>query len=153
MSTTSLITRAFWEATLQRVVRVFAAALFGLISADVTNVLEADWVAIFTTAAITPILTLLFCIAGDTLTGGAGPAFGTSEVLSPPARPIEGSALKGEAGATDILYALGIALIVLAVALLVTTLLKVFVVGWVVLIVLAVIGFFLIFWRGGSRVF
>ena len=66
--------------------------------------------------------------------------------MPPPAGP----EVVDERGATDILYALGIALVVLAVILLVTTLLKVFVVSWVVLIVLAVLGFFLLFWRGSG---
>lgn len=58
--------------------------------------------------------------------------------------------VRGEAGAVDILYAAGAALVLLAIVLLVTTLLKAFVVSWLVIIVLAVVGLFLLFWRGGG---
>lgn len=148
MATNSLLSKAFWLATIQRCLRVFAAAVFALVSADVTNVLEANWGDILATAAMAPVLTLLFCIAGDTITGGTGPAFGTSEVLSPPAPAYQGSALKGQAGYA-VLGAIGIGLIILTVLLLVATLLKLVAVSWIVLIVLFVIGVVLLALDGG----
>lgn len=48
--------------------------------------------------------------------------------------------VRGEAGATNLFYALGVGLLLLAVLLLVLTLLKVVAISYVVLVVLAVIG-------------
>lgn len=59
-----------------------------------------------------------------------------------------GGPVRGEAGVTNIFYALGVALILLAVLLLVLTLLKAFVVSWLALIVLAVLGVFLLIISG-----
>lgn len=126
----------------ERVGSTFLGALLTLVAMD--NILEGpDW-----DTTLWPILVLptLVSLLKGLLANMAAPETGASLVPDSPPGP----KVNPEGGATDVLYALGIALIVLAVALLVTTLLKVFVVGWVVLIVLAVIGFFLIFWRGGA---
>jgi hypothetical protein len=158
----SLLSKAFWLATLQRCVRVFAAALLAMItSSKIADVIHVDWQGILATAAMAPVVTLLLCVVGDTVTGGAGPAFGTVEVTSPPATPADGSDLKGgvvvgrhagEAGVSNLLYTLGVVLVALAVILLVTTLLKVLVVSWVAVIVLGVVGIGLLVFAGrGTR--
>lgn len=88
----SLMSGPFWSATLQRMVRSAAAAILGsyLVADGVFDVANVDSLA--KAASIgggAAVFTLLFCIAGDAFTGGAGPAFGTVEITSPPAPPID----------------------------------------------------------------
>lgn len=136
--------KSFWVDLAERVGATFVGALLALITTAANTSIEWDNPAYFW--PILGVPTVVSLLKG-LLANLAAPETGASLVPNSPPGP----EVRDEFGATDILYALGIALLVLAVALLVTTLLKVFVVSWVVLIVLAVVGGFLIFWRGGSR--
>lgn len=126
--------------------RVFSTALYGLIvmlTADSTGAVSGSpqqwWLVVGLPTAL--------ALVKGVLANMASPETGASLVPESPPGP---KVNPEERGAVDILYALGVAVLVLAVLLLVTTLLKVFVVSWIVLIVLAVLGLFLLFWRGGG---
>lgn len=84
-----MFTAAFWKATIQRVIRSFAASLVALLTAGGTGLLNTDWDNSLSTAGMAAVVTLLLCVAGETFTNGAGPAFGTVEITSPPAPPIK----------------------------------------------------------------
>lgn len=86
-----MFTAAFWRATVQRMIRAAAAAVAGAyfggdLMFDVLNI--NGWRDVLTLAGSTAVGTLLLCLAGDALTSGDGPAFGTIEITSPPAPPI-----------------------------------------------------------------
>lgn len=83
-----MFSKAFWKATAQRVVRSFAASLGALLTADGTGILDASWSEQLSAAGMAAVITLLLCLAGEQLTDGAGPAFGTTEITSPPAPPL-----------------------------------------------------------------
>lgn len=74
--------------------------------------------------------------------------------ITPRTDPVVGAAgagagpVRGEAGAASILYVLGVVLVLLAVLLLVTTILKVFVVSWLAIIVIFIVGVALLVWQG-----
>jgi hypothetical protein len=140
----SLFTRSFWEATLQRVLRVFAAALFATVSADGFNILHTDWKQNLATAALAPILTLLFCVAGDAYTNGAGPAFGGIETTN-----FKAARLRGEGG-YGVLGLIGVVLLVIALILFLGILLKAFLVSWFVVVITAVVGLVLVLLDGGA---
>jgi hypothetical protein len=89
MDTNDLFTAAFWRATIQRVLRSFAASLGGLLTADGTGILNARWTDQLSAAGMAALITLLLCVAGGTVTKGAGPAWGAAEVTSPPAPPVD----------------------------------------------------------------
>ena len=78
-----MFTRRFWAATLQRVVRSFAASLSALLVADGTGILNSHWGPQLSSAGMAALVTLLLCLAGEAATDGAGPAFGTVETTSP----------------------------------------------------------------------
>lgn len=84
-----MFTADFWRATAQRVIRSFAAALSALLVADGTGIIDTAWGDRFSTAGMASVVTLLLCVAGDALTDGAGPAFGTVEQVSPPAPVVQ----------------------------------------------------------------
>jgi hypothetical protein len=69
----------------------------------------------------------------------------TPSNAAPP--PYEGP---GDRGATNLLYAAGVALLLLAVLLVVLKLLAVVAVSWLVVVVIAVVGVFLLLWGGGG---
>lgn len=73
-----MFTKAFWNATFQRVIRSFAASLSALLVASGTGILDTDWTARFSTAGMAAVATLLLCIAG-TAQSGSGPSFGSTE--------------------------------------------------------------------------
>jgi hypothetical protein len=78
--------RAFALATAQRVVRTFAQTLLALLVADQTDIISTPWTHDLAIAAMAAVLALLTCLAGGA-TSGAGPAFGKTEITSPPASP------------------------------------------------------------------
>jgi len=91
-----MFTLAFWKATAQRVVRSFAASMSSLLVADGTGILDTDWANQFSVAGMAAVVTLFLCLAAETFTDGAGPAFGSIEVTSPPAAPVDGGNQRGQ---------------------------------------------------------
>lgn len=100
------------------------------ISADLIAALTAT-VGLFVTAVVRGQITPRYDPVTDVRGSGSGP-------------------VRGDAGAANILYVLGVVLVLLAVLLLVTTLLKVFVVSWLALIVLFIVGVALLVWQGNG---
>jgi hypothetical protein len=64
-------------------------SLASLLVADGTGILDTAWADRLSVAGMAGVVTLLLCVAGGTITSGAGPAWGTAEVTSPPAPPVE----------------------------------------------------------------
>lgn len=88
-----MFTKPWWAATIQRVVRSFAASLFGILTANGTGILDTDWIGALSVAGMAAVVTFLLCIIGSQV-GGAGPAFGHVEITSPPAPPIDNEDVK-----------------------------------------------------------
>ncbi|MFD9211581.1 holin [Streptomyces sp. NPDC059544] len=63
-----MTTAAFWKATLERMVRTFAQAVLGVVSADQLGVLDVDWGQAVSVGALASVLALLTAVA----TSGAG---------------------------------------------------------------------------------
>lgn len=63
-----MTTAAFWKATLERMVRTFAQAVLGVVSADQLGVLDVDWGQAASVGALASVLALLTAVA----TSGAG---------------------------------------------------------------------------------
>lgn len=63
-----MFTKAFWKATLERLVRTFAQAVLGVVSADQLGVLDVDWGQAASVGALASVLALLTAVA----TSGAG---------------------------------------------------------------------------------
>jgi ABC-type amino acid transport system permease subunit len=133
-------TKAFWVDLAERVGATFLGAVLGLLTLSGTTTVDwTNWNYIWTVVG----LPVAFSLLKGLLANLKDPESGASMVDAPPGPVLEN-------GATDILYAAGAALVLLAVVLLVTTLLKAFVVSWIVIIVFAVVGLFLLFWRSGG---
>jgi uncharacterized membrane protein len=125
--------------------RVLTTALYGVVTmltADQSGVVSGNAQQWWLVVGLPTVLSLIKGVLANL----AAPETGASLIPESPPGP----KVNPEQGATDILYAAGVALLLLALVLLVTTLLKAFVVGWVVIIILAVTGAFLLFWRGGG---
>ncbi|MGK5728911.1 holin [Streptomyces sp. URMC 124] len=73
-----MTTAAFWKATFERMVRTFAQALLGILGADATGVLDADWPGAFSAAGLATLLALLTAIASS----GGSPGPGISETVA-----------------------------------------------------------------------
>ncbi|MFI9200150.1 holin [Streptomyces sp. NPDC053048] len=67
----TMTTAAFWTATCERIVRTFAQALLGVLGANATGVLDADWPGALSAAGLAAVLALLTAIA--TSGGPTGP--------------------------------------------------------------------------------
>jgi Putative lactococcus lactis phage r1t holin len=94
MAVSSLLSRKFWLATLERAVRSFAASLASLLTASGTGLLETTWGEKFSVAGMAALVTVLLAIGGGTFGKGDGPSFTGEERLTadkpaapPPAIP------------------------------------------------------------------
>lgn len=76
-------TVAFWKAAAERAVRAFAAALASIMTADGFGLLDADWTARLTAAAMAGLISLLLSVAASQVapTGYAGPSLLGTEKL------------------------------------------------------------------------
>lgn len=74
-------TKAFWLATLERVLRTFAQALIAALTASGTGLIDTDWQGAASTAGMAAVLALLTCVAASGV-GSPGPSLGT-EVAEP----------------------------------------------------------------------
>ncbi|MEV5444055.1 holin [Streptomyces sp. NPDC052644] len=64
-----MTTSAFWKATLERMVRTFAQAVLGAVSADQLGILDVDWGQAAGVGGLAAVLSLLTSVA----TSGVGP--------------------------------------------------------------------------------
>lgn len=64
----------FWRGAAERAVKTFAQALLGVLTGGVTGVLDVDWVAALSVAALATLVSLLTSISQAEFTAGA-PAF------------------------------------------------------------------------------
>lgn len=140
MATTNKWSKAFFVDLGERVGATFLGALLTVFTATETTPLDwTDGQAVWTLLGV-PVL---FALIKGLLANIKDPESGASFVNAPP-----GPVLVDEAGVSSILGALGIGLLVLGVILLFTTLLKVFVVAWAVIIAAIVIGIVLLYLDG-----
>ena len=137
MAATNKWSKDFFLDLLERVGSTFLGALLAVVT--LTSTTPLDWSDGKAVWAVLGVPTLVSLIKG-LLANMANPETGASLITDAPPGP--------EVGATNILYALGVALLVLAVLLLVLTVLKAFVVSWLAIIVLAVVGVFLMLIAG-----
>ncbi|WP_028814423.1 holin [Streptomyces flavidovirens] len=78
-----MTTAAFWKATAERMVRTFAQAVLGVISADGLGLLDVEWVAALSVGGLAAVLALLTAIV--TSGGTVGP--GITETVAAPTTP------------------------------------------------------------------
>ena len=83
----SIWQRAFWAATLERMVRGFAIAALGVLGADVVDVINGvDWQNVLGIGAGGAVLSLLFSLTGQFVSGN-GPSFTQAESVDTEAKP------------------------------------------------------------------
>ncbi len=83
MAVSSLFSRKFWIATLERAIRSFAASLASLLTASGTGLLETSWGEKFSVAGMAAFVSILLAIGGGTFGKGDGPSFIGEEKLTP----------------------------------------------------------------------
>ncbi|WP_198539268.1 holin [Streptomyces graminilatus] len=74
-----MLTRAFWKATAERMVRTFAQAEVALLSGEGLGLLDVDWPATLSISGMAAVLALLTAVA--TSGGTQGP--GITETVAP----------------------------------------------------------------------
>jgi hypothetical protein len=67
-----MMTRVFWKATAERVVRTFAQAEIALLSGDGLGILNVDWGQALSVGGLAAVLALLTAIAASGGTEGPG---------------------------------------------------------------------------------
>ena len=64
-------TSAFWQGAGERAVKTFAQALLGVLMSGATGILDVDWVAALSVAALATVVSLLTSLATPDFTAGA----------------------------------------------------------------------------------
>lgn len=66
-----MMTRAFWKATLERMIRTFAQAVLALLGGDGLGLIDVDWGQAFSIGGLAAVAALLTAIvaSGGTTTG------------------------------------------------------------------------------------
>jgi hypothetical protein len=77
----------FWKATAERAVKAFAQSLLALLSASSLGLLDVDWVATLSTAAMVTLLSLLSSIASSRIGPDDDPSVVTPPSGAPQAQP------------------------------------------------------------------
>lgn len=80
-------TQAFWAGTVERMIKVFASALLGAIGTGAAGVLDIDWPAAASVAAMAGIVSLLTSVAQPEFTSGVPRVPATDLQAQPPAPP------------------------------------------------------------------
>jgi hypothetical protein len=82
MSTPSLWTSTFWNATAERAVKTFAQAEAALLLANGTGLLDTDWTTSLSVSGMAAVISVLTSVGSDAATG-AGPSLTNAETLDP----------------------------------------------------------------------
>lgn len=82
-------TKAFWAGTVERMIKVFASALLGAIGTGTVGVLDIDWPAAASIAAMAGIVSLLTSVAQPEFTSGVPRVPATELQDQPPAPPAQ----------------------------------------------------------------
>lgn len=77
----TIYSKAFWLATLERVIGTAAATFIAAIGSTAL-IEEVSWAVVGSTVALASVLTVVKALAAGV--GGTGPGFGTSEELTAP---------------------------------------------------------------------
>lgn len=64
-------TPEFWRGAAERAIKTFAQALLGVLTGGATGVLDVDWVAALSVAALATVVSLLTSLATPDFTSGA----------------------------------------------------------------------------------
>ena len=64
-------TSAFWQGAAERAIKTFAQALLGVLTSGATGLLDVDWVAALSVAALATVVSLLTSLATPDFTSGA----------------------------------------------------------------------------------
>ncbi|WP_176227982.1 holin [Escherichia coli] len=64
-------TPEFWRGASERAIKTFAQALLGVLTGGATGVLDVDWVAALSVAALATVVSLLTSLATPDFTAGA----------------------------------------------------------------------------------
>ena len=64
-------TPEFWRGASERAIKTFAQALLGVLTGGATGVLDVDWVAALSVAALATVVSLLTSLATPDFTSGA----------------------------------------------------------------------------------
>ncbi|MGH8834115.1 MAG: holin [Actinomycetes bacterium] len=75
MLQTSLLTKVFWFATVERAVKTFAQTLVAVLSAGQLGLFDVAWVRATSTATLAAVISVLTSV-GSAGTGGDGPSLG-----------------------------------------------------------------------------
>jgi len=75
----------FWKCTAERAIKAFAQSLVALLSASSLGLLDVNWVATLSTAAMATLLSVLTSVAGTRI----GPDNGPSYVATKPRDDVE----------------------------------------------------------------
>lgn len=82
---TSLTSRAFWSAAVERTVRTGAQSAAAALIAAGTGLVDSDWIGVGSVAGMAAILSLLMSIGGNAATGHGPAIVGPEQV--PPVEP------------------------------------------------------------------
>jgi shikimate kinase len=79
----SIWDKAFWAATVERMLRGFAIAALGVLGGEAFDAINGvDWVNVLGIGAGGAVLSLLFSLAGQAVSGN-GPSFVQAETVQP----------------------------------------------------------------------
>jgi hypothetical protein len=79
----SIYSRTFWAATLERMIRGFAIAALGVLGGEAFDAINGvDWLNVLGIGAGGAVLSLLFSLTGQAVTGN-GPSFVNAETVKP----------------------------------------------------------------------
>lgn len=141
MAVTNKWSSAFWVDLGERVGATFLGALLTVLTADQSGAIAGSAQQWWLLLGLPTVLSLIKGLLANLKDGESG----ASLVNAPPGPVLE-------QGATNLLYAAGVALLLLAVALLIAKVAALVAVSWLLVIVIAVIGVFLLIWGGrGTR--
>jgi hypothetical protein len=77
-----MLNRAFWTATLERVLASIAGAVLALLTADGFDLLTADWRAVLSTAGLAGLASLLKALIASKVGDNPGPSLANEKVTA-----------------------------------------------------------------------
>lgn len=75
-----MLNRAFWTATLERIVATVAGAVLAVLTADGFDLLTADWRGVLSTAGLAGLVSLLKALIASRVGDNPGPSLANERV-------------------------------------------------------------------------